>query len=216
MSNERIELEAIIPATPRQIYDAWLNGELHEAFTGAGATGSPDVGSAFTSWGDYIWGTNLALEDARRIVQSWRTSEFPEDAPDSRLEVQLEEAGDGTRILLIHEDIPQGQAGGYEQGWVDFYFIPLRNFFAGGGKAGKAAPAKAAAPKKAAPKKAAPKKAAPKKAAPKKAAPKKAAPKKAAPKKAAPKKAAPKKAAPKKTAKKAAPKKASKKSKKRR
>lgn len=200
MPTERIELEAIIPATPRQIYDAWLNGEQHEAFTGAGASGAPDVGSGFTAWGDYIWGTNLALEDGRRIVQAWRTSEFPEGAPDSRLEVVLEPAGDGTRLLLIHDEIPEGQAGEYEKGWVEYYFIPLRNFFAGSEKAAAPrarpapAPKKAAAAPKAAPRKAAPK--ATKKAAPKKkAAAKKAAPKKVAPKKSAKKaKAAPKKA----------------------
>lgn len=175
MPTERIELEAIIPATPRQIYDAWLNGEQHEAFTGAGASGAPDVGSGFTAWGDYIWGTNLALEDGRRIVQAWRTSEFPEGAPDSRLEVVLEPAGDGTRLLLIHDEIPEGQAGEYEKGWVEYYFIPLRNFFAGSEKAAAPRARPAPAPKK----KAAAKKAAPKKTAKKSARKAKAAPKKA-------------------------------------
>ena len=35
----------------------------------------------------YIEGKNLELEKDKKIVQKWRTTEFPDDAPDSDLEI---------------------------------------------------------------------------------------------------------------------------------
>jgi activator of HSP90 ATPase len=69
------------------------------------------------------------MEPHRRIVQTWRTSEFPEDSTDSRVELLLEEVVDGTKITLIHTEIPDGQGDGYKQGWEDFYFTPMRAYF---------------------------------------------------------------------------------------
>jgi uncharacterized protein YndB with AHSA1/START domain len=194
MTMESIRVSAVLPAEPERIYRAWLNSREHTAMTGGAASIVPIVGGRHTAWDGYIEGDTLELEENRRISQTWSTTEFPEGAPASRVEILFEAEDGATRVTVVHTDIPEGDGARYEQGWVEFYFAPMRKYF-------KAATSKKAAPKKAAPKKAAPKKAAPKKAAPKKAAPKKAAPKKAAPKKAAPKKAAPRKAAPKKASK---------------
>jgi activator of HSP90 ATPase len=122
-------LSDTIPATPRQIYDAWLDGDGHSAMTGGAATASQVVGGAFTAWGDYINGRNLVLEPGRRIVQSWRTTKFtPEDA-DSQIEVLLEPVEGGTRITLHHSNVPDGHTGYQEGGWQDHYFEPMKLWF---------------------------------------------------------------------------------------
>lgn len=98
--------------------------------TGSAATGQAKVGARFTAWDSYIEGANVEMEPYRRIVQSWRTSEFPEGSPDSRLEVLLEEAKGGTKVTLVHTGIPEGQGEQYKQGWRDFYFKPMKIYFA--------------------------------------------------------------------------------------
>jgi activator of HSP90 ATPase len=131
MATEKIELSDIIPATPEQIYAAWLDPAEHEAMTGGEATMErPEAGAVFSAGDGYIWGKNLELEPHRRIVQSWRTSEFPDDAPDSRLEILLDDAPEGTRVTLIHSEIPEGQGAQYEGGWRDYYFTPMKKHFA--------------------------------------------------------------------------------------
>jgi activator of HSP90 ATPase len=117
-----------IPATPQAIYDAWMSSDRHSAMTGGRAEIDPRPGGAFQAWDGYITGTTFELEPGRRIAQTWRTSDFAPDDPDSRIEVILEPAGQGTLITLLHTDIPEGQ-GGYEQGWRDNYFDPMRAFF---------------------------------------------------------------------------------------
>jgi hypothetical protein len=118
----------VIPARAERIFNAWLSGEEHELMTGGGkATYEPD--GTYTAWDGYISGKTLEQEPGSRIVQSWRTTEFPDGAPDSRLEVLLEEASDGTKVTLKQSHIPDGQGDSYRQGWSDHYFDPMTTYF---------------------------------------------------------------------------------------
>jgi activator of HSP90 ATPase len=126
---EILELSILLPALPQRIYTAWLNSKDHGAFTGSTAEIDSRVGGLFSAWDGYIQGVTLALEPFHRIIQSWRTSDFPPDSPDSRLEVQFEQVEGGTRLTLIHTHIPDGQAADYKQGWEDYYFSTMREFF---------------------------------------------------------------------------------------
>jgi activator of HSP90 ATPase len=126
---ESFTLSANIPATPEQIYEAWLSSEGHSQMTGSPAEVQGRSGGSFKAWDGYIWGKTLELESYHRIVQAWRTSEFPEESPDSRVEILFEGSNGETKITLIHTDIPEGQGESYKQGWEDFYFTPMRAYF---------------------------------------------------------------------------------------
>ena len=126
---ESIEVKGTVPATPAQIYEAWLDGDLHAKMTGGGATCEPEVGGAFTAWDGYITGVNLALEPDQRLLQRWRSSEFDDNDADSLLEVLLRAVDGGTEIVFRHSEIPDGQGASYEQGWVDHYLEPMCAFF---------------------------------------------------------------------------------------
>ena len=112
-----------------EIYKAWLNGDGHSAITGSPAKVDGTVGGKFTAWDGYIFGTTLELTPNQRIVQSWRTSEFADDAPDSRLEILFEDVDGKTKVTLTHSDMPKDQVDSYRQGWEDFYFKPMRGYF---------------------------------------------------------------------------------------
>ena len=125
-------VEAIISARPLVIYTAWLDGRSHTNMTGGEATGEPTVGAEFTAWDGYISGKNLELEQAKRILQSWRTTQFGPDDEDSVIEVTLSAHGDeSTAVTLKHTNVPDDQAAGYQSGWVDHYFEPMETYFRG-------------------------------------------------------------------------------------
>jgi activator of HSP90 ATPase len=129
---DSFEVSTLIPARPEQIFNAWLDGTEHSAFTGSKASGEAKIGSKFTAWDGYISGTNLELEPYHRIVQAWRTTEFPTETPDSRLEILLEAVDMDTKVTLIHTNLPEGQGQDYYQGWLDYYFEPLKTHFSRG------------------------------------------------------------------------------------
>ena len=126
---DAIKLSVTLPATPKRVYDAWLNSKEHTAFTGGEATIDPTVGGKFSAHDGYIQGTTLELEPHSRIVQTWRSTDFPDASEESLLEVLLTETRGGTRLTLVHTNIPEGQGEEYEQGWQEFYFEPMRRYF---------------------------------------------------------------------------------------
>ena len=122
-------ISAVIPANVSDLYNAWLSSEGHTAMTDNPAKVDGKVGGKFTAWDGYIFGSTLNLEPDQRIVQAWRTSEFPDDAPDSRLEILFEEVSEGTKVTFIHSDMPEDQVDSYRQGWEDFYLKPMKEYF---------------------------------------------------------------------------------------
>lgn len=135
MGTKTIRQRAIFPGIkPVQLYDALINARKHSAFTGAKATCVARVGGKFTAWDGYITGTNLELEPGRRIVQEWKTAEWPADSPSSRLEWTFVDKRGGTEVRLVHSQVPASQAESYRKGWIDYYWNPLQTYFARGGE----------------------------------------------------------------------------------
>jgi len=125
----RFTVSAVIPARPRAIYDAWLDSKAHGKMSGGKAKASAKVGAKFAAWDGYITGINLELVPGKRIVQSWRSSEFAEGDEDSRIAVTLKPVAGGTRLTLLHTGVPDGQTG-YKEGWRESYFEPMKAYFA--------------------------------------------------------------------------------------
>lgn len=131
MGTESIKTSATIGASPQRIYDAWMSAHEHALFTGSAATMDARVGGKFSAWDGYAEGENLVLEPGKLIVQAWRSSDFPKNASHSRLEVRLEKCEGGTKVTLVHSDIPAGQAAEYKRGWIVYYFTPMKTYFGG-------------------------------------------------------------------------------------
>jgi activator of HSP90 ATPase len=122
------EVSDVIPASPEEIYHAWLDSYEHSQMTGSPAQVMPQEGAEFTAWDGYISGKNVELVPPNRICQAWRTSEFADSDPDSLLEVIMEPTDGGTRVTIRHSNLPSDSEQ-YVQGWVDYYFAPMKVFF---------------------------------------------------------------------------------------
>ena len=123
-----IELKETFPVKPSVIYDAWLNSEEHGKMTGGTTNCSDLLGGEFSVWDGYITGKNTSLEQDKKIVQQWRSTEFKDDDEDSELIVDLKETEDGCELTLTHNNIPEGQPD-YKQGWIEHYFNPMKVHF---------------------------------------------------------------------------------------
>jgi uncharacterized protein YndB with AHSA1/START domain len=124
-------VSGVIPASPKDIYDAWLSADGHAKMTGTKTANiSAAVGGKFTVWDGFIMGTNLELESHKRIIQSWRTTKFSHADLDSKIEVTLTGEGDGTRVTIRHTDVPDGHTSYRDGGWQENYFDPMKVYFA--------------------------------------------------------------------------------------
>ena len=96
--------------------------------TGGSALVSDIIGGKFTAWDGYIEGENIDLKPNKRILQTWRTSEFREDEEDSKIEVLLNEVDGKTELTLIHTNLSESGEQ-YKNGWKDHYFEPMTKYF---------------------------------------------------------------------------------------
>ncbi|MBC7876866.1 MAG: SRPBCC domain-containing protein [Anaerolineales bacterium] len=128
MPNE-FTLTIIVNAKPETIYKAWLSTDGHSALTGSPAKVDGTANGDFTAWDGYIWGMFLELEPNHRILQAWRTAEFPTEAEDSIVEILLEEEKGKTKLTIKHSNMPEGQVDSYKKGWEDFYFKPMKEYY---------------------------------------------------------------------------------------
>lgn len=129
LMTDSIKLSVTLPATPKEIYNAWLDSEKHSAFTGSNATIERKVGGKFSASDGYIYGENLLLHMNKRIYQSWRTTDFPEGSEDSRVEITLTAVEKGTKLSIVQTEIPEGDGKKYRKGWKDHYFAPMKKYF---------------------------------------------------------------------------------------
>lgn len=129
MKTTVLKQTVIIPADPEEVYDAFIDVKIHSEFTGSKATGKSAVGAKFTAWDGYIFGKNLELEKGKKIVQEWQTTDWPEGYSPSRFELTFKKVKNGTEITMIHSNIPQEQKEELAEGWNEFYWTPLKEYF---------------------------------------------------------------------------------------
>ena len=118
----------LISAPPEELYDAWLDSEIHSKMTGGKAEVSDQIGGMFSAWDGYIKGENLELNPPLRILQKWRTTDFEDEDPDSLVEITFIAEGKKTRITIRHTELPP-HGMKYQQGWIDAYFIPMKRYW---------------------------------------------------------------------------------------
>jgi activator of HSP90 ATPase len=118
-----------IPAAPSAVYQAFVDAKTYVAVTGTNASFERREGGKFSAADGYITGKFLRLQNSRRIVQEWKTSEWPEDAPPSLLELRFVPRENGTEVRMVQSQVPADQAPRYKKGWTEHYWTPLKKYF---------------------------------------------------------------------------------------
>jgi activator of HSP90 ATPase len=123
-------VQHVFLAAPRERVFAMLTDPVeHGRLTSSTCSGDVTEGQAFTAGDGYITGEYELIEADKKVVASWSTTEWPRGHAASKIEFVLEEAPNGTELVLTHSGLPPSQAEQYRQGWVDNYWTPMRAAF---------------------------------------------------------------------------------------
>ena len=119
-----IRIERMLPATIRKVYDAWTRADLLTRWYCPNPAWELKVQADVRVGGDYVVemgphvvrGTYLEVEPPRRLAFSWKW-DGTEDEP-TRVEVELSEVDDGTRMLLTHTGFAsEADTANHRMGW---------------------------------------------------------------------------------------------------
>lgn len=126
-----------IAASPETVFGYLTTNAGMTAWMGQYADLDPEPGGVFAVdiAGYPVRGEFLLVDYPHRVVVSWGftgSPVLPEGA--SRVEFRLTPTGLGTRVDLIHSDLPETELHGHADGWA--HFLPRLGTAGAGGDAG--------------------------------------------------------------------------------
>ena len=125
MTTRKIRQSVSFKASPHDAYEALMDSKKHAKFTGGKASISRKVGGKFSAFDGYAEGVNLQLVPDKKIVQSWRTSDWPEGQY-SKVTFLFKEIVGGTHLTFSQTGVPEEQYDEIAQGWRDYYWAPMK------------------------------------------------------------------------------------------
>ncbi len=117
-----------IKSSAEDVYNALVKPFAIALWTGAPAQMKEEVNSEFSLWDGDISGKNLEFVTNEKIVQEWY---FGDQEEKSIVTIKLKQDRLFTNIELTHTNIPADDFDDIVDGWDNYYFGALKDFFQG-------------------------------------------------------------------------------------
>ena len=111
---------------PTDVYSAITNPFTIELWSGYPAVMSTEPGSEFSLWGGDITGKNLEFIQDKKVVQEWY---FGEQSEKSIVTISITNDGENSIVTVEHTNIPDEDFDDIAEGWREYYFDAIMNFF---------------------------------------------------------------------------------------
>lgn len=115
-----------INAEPSDVYSALTNPYTIELWSGYPAVMSEEPGSGFSLWEGDITGKNLEFVRNKKVVQEWY---FGEQKEKSVVTISIKPDGENSEVTVEHTNIPDADFADIAEGWREYYFGAIINFF---------------------------------------------------------------------------------------
>lgn len=114
-----------IQAPLKEVWRAFTDPDIITKWGGGPAIMDEKVGTEFKLWDGDIWGTNIEVEQGRKLVQEWYGGSW--DKP-SVVTFLFSTKLNKTIIELTHTGVPESEIKSFEEGWEDHYIGPMKDF----------------------------------------------------------------------------------------
>ena len=115
-----------INATPEEVFDALVNPEIIQDWSGDEAKMSDEVGAKFSLWGGQMFGTNLEVIKNKKLVQEWCYDQWENP---SKVTFTIKVIEKKTIVELLHEDVPEKSVTSITEGWDIYYLGAIKEMF---------------------------------------------------------------------------------------
>jgi len=113
-----------IEAPIEGVWEALVNPSEIDAWGGGSAVMDDKVGTEFSLWNGDIHGKNIEVKQYELLKQEWVSGDWPEP---SIVTFLLTPNGNGTKVDLVHENIPDKETKEIEEGWKKYYLGEVKN-----------------------------------------------------------------------------------------
>ncbi|MCX6295453.1 MAG: SRPBCC domain-containing protein [Bacteroidetes bacterium] len=121
-----IEQTYEMKASPEQVFEALVNPDIIQDWSGDEAKMGAEVGSTFSLWGGQMYGTNIEVVKNKKLVQEWCYDQWEKP---SKVTFTLKGKGETTTVELLHEDVPEKSVNSIADGWGAYYLGAIQEMF---------------------------------------------------------------------------------------
>ena len=115
-----------IKASPEEVYNALVKPLAISLWTGEPVKMEEKEGTEFSLFNGDISGVNLEFVKDQKVVQEWY---FGDQTEKSIVTIELRPEKSNTNIELTHTNIPDDAFEDILNGWDNFYFGAIKEFF---------------------------------------------------------------------------------------
>lgn len=115
-----------INASQEEVFSAITNPFTIELWSGYPASMEAKENTEFTIFDGDITGKNLQVIQFSKLVQEWY---FGEQQDPSIVTIDIKKHQAGTKIALEHTNIPDEDFESIEEGWREYYWGAIKEFF---------------------------------------------------------------------------------------
>lgn len=126
-----IEKSYVINASAEEVFEALVNPELIQIWSGDEAKMSADIGAEFTLWSGQMFGKNMEVVPNKKLVQEWCYEQWNEP---SKVTITIKAKGKTSTVTLMHENVPDKSLNSIADGWDTYYFGAIQEMFEKGNK----------------------------------------------------------------------------------
>lgn len=130
MKTKTIRQSATFKTSPAEVYEMLMDSRKHSKFTGGKASISRKEGGSFSAYDGYCSGKNIELIPDKKIVQSWRASEW-EEGHFSKATFSLSKTKTGTKLSFTQSGVPVKHYNAIKNGWIEHYWNPMKEIAGG-------------------------------------------------------------------------------------
>jgi activator of HSP90 ATPase len=121
-----IEQTYEINASAEEVFEALVNPDLIQDWSGDEAKMNAEVGGKFSLWGGQMFGTNLEVVKNKKLVQEWCYDQWENP---SKVTFTIKGKGKKTIVDLLHEDVPEKSVNSIADGWDAYYLGAIQEMF---------------------------------------------------------------------------------------
>lgn len=123
-----LEMEFIMPGTPKQLMEMLTDTALIRKWSGGEAVLEKKEGGKFEMFDGWVNGTVLKATE-NELAYTWKTTGWDEETEPSEVHYVLSNDKEGTKVVLHHRNLPTvEEAEEHRQGWDDHFFGPLEEY----------------------------------------------------------------------------------------
>jgi activator of HSP90 ATPase len=121
-----IKQHYFINAAPEEVFSAITNPFTIELWSGYTAKMEAKEGTEFSIFDGDIIGRNIKVVENQQLIQEWY---FGENPGESMVTIDLKPHQLGTKVSLEHTNVPDEEAGDFAEGWKNYYWGAIKDFF---------------------------------------------------------------------------------------